>query len=74
MGRTLAELRETLTADELLLWQARNRESPIGLERQDFHAAQVAAAAGGGKIADLLPRWGEAGDDPDAALDQFMGG
>lgn len=75
MGRTLRELRETMTADELLVWQARNRESPIGLEREDFHAAQVAAASGGGKIADLMPRWGEGGgDDPDGLLDQFMDG
>lgn len=75
MGRTLRELRDTMTAEELLIWQARNIESPIGQDREDFHAAQVAAAVGGGKIADLMPRWGEAGDDdPDAALDRFMGG
>lgn len=75
MGRTLRELREEMGADELLLWQARNRESPIGLEREDFHAAQVSAATGGGKVVDYLPRWGEGGDeDPDAVLDRFMGG
>lgn len=60
-------------ADELLLWQARNRESPIGMDREDFHAAQIAAATGGGKISDLLPRWGEAGEDVDP-LDRLMGG
>lgn len=60
---------------ELALWMARDRESPIGMEREDFHAAQVAAALGGGKPADLMPRWGEAGsDDPDVALDRLMGG
>lgn len=75
MGRTLRELRDTMDAEELLIWQARNRESPIGQDREDFHAAQVAAAMGGGKIVDLMPRWGEAGDDdPDRALDRFMGG
>lgn len=75
MGRTLRELRETMDAEELNVWLARNRESPIGMDRGDFHAAQIAAAVGGGKIGDHLPRWGEpAGDDPDAALDRFMGG
>ncbi|MEN4951916.1 DUF4035 domain-containing protein [Stenotrophomonas sp. TWI819] len=75
MGRTLRELRETMEPDELAIWLARNRESPIGMDREDFHAAQVAAAMGGGKIGDLMPRWGEAaGDDPDSAMDRLMGG
>ena len=75
MGRTLRELRETMEPAELVLWMARDRESPIGMERDDFHAAQVAAAVGGGKVADLMPRWGEAsGDGPDAALNDLMGG
>lgn len=75
MGRTLRELRETMDPAELAIWIARNRESPIGMDREDFHAAQVAASVGGGKVIDLMPRWGEAvGDDPDAALDRFMGG
>lgn len=73
MGRTLRELREEMTADELLIWQARNRESPIGLDREDFHAAQVASAIGGGKIADLLPRWGQDASDGDP-MDNLMGG
>lgn len=75
MGRTLRELRETMDPVELAIWIARNRESPIGMDREDFHAAQVAASVGGGKVIDLMPRWGEAaGDDPDAALDRLMGG
>lgn len=75
MGRTLRELRETMDPAELAIWIARNRESPIGLDREDFHAAQVAAAVGGGKVIDLMPRWGEAvRDDPEAALDRLMGG
>jgi len=75
MGRTLKELRETMEPAELVLWMARNRESPIGFDREDFHAAQVASAMGGGKISDLMPRWGEAsGDDPDTALNSLMGG
>lgn len=61
--------------DELTLWMARDRESPLGMERQDFHAAQVAAAVGGGKIVDLMPKWGRGGgDEPDAALNDLMGG
>ena len=75
MGRTLRELRESMSAEELNIWLARNRESPLGLERGDFHAAQIAAAVGGGKVVDYLPRWGEGGEeDPDAILDRFMGG
>lgn len=75
MGRTLRELREGMDPEELAIWIARNRESPIGMDREDFHAAQVAAAMGGGKVADLMPRWGEAsGDDPDRAMDLLMGG
>lgn len=73
MGRTLRELRETMTADELLVWQARNRESPIGMDREDFHAAQIASAMGGGKIVDRMPRWGEVSEEGDAALDALMG-
>ena len=41
--------------DELTLWMARDRESPLGMARHDFHAAQIAAAVGGGKILDLMP-------------------
>lgn len=64
-----------MSADELAVWMARSIESPIGLERGDFHAAQVASAMGGGKIVDLMPRWGEAGgDDPEAAMDRLMSG
>jgi len=75
MGRTLKELRETMEPAELVLWMARNRESPIGFDREDFHAAQVAAAVSGGKIDELMPKWGQSvGDEPDAALDMLMGG
>jgi hypothetical protein len=76
MARTIQELRESMSAEELLIWQARNRESPIGDERADFHAAQIAASMGGGKIADHMPRWGDASnpDDPDAPLNALMGG
>ena len=62
-----------MTADELLIWQARNRESPIGLERHDFPAPQVSSAIGRGKISDLLPRWGQDASDGDA-IDNLMGG
>jgi len=75
LGRTIREIRETMDPAELAIWMARDLESPLGAERQDFHAAQIAASMGGGKIIDLMPRWGEsAGDDADAALDRLMGG
>lgn len=60
---------------ELAIWMARDRESPIGMTREDFHAAQVAAAVGGGKISDHMQQWGAAAsDDPDAPINDLMGG
>lgn len=80
MGKTLRQLRDEMSADELALWMARNIQSPVGRERDDFHAAQVSAAvmaSQGGKasVSDYMPRWGEAsGDGEDTALDALMGG
>jgi hypothetical protein len=64
LGRTLHELRSTLTASELKMWIAYDRMSPIGDWRGDVQAAQISAAAfnaQGGKanMADLLLKWGE---------------
>ncbi|MCD9005232.1 DUF4035 domain-containing protein [Luteimonas sp. XNQY3] len=60
---------------ELAVWIARSRESPIGMDREDFHAAQVVSAVSGGTIANALPNWGRASsDDPDAPINELMGG
>jgi hypothetical protein len=45
LGRTLHELRSTLTASELKMWIAYDRVSPIGDWRGDVQAAQISAAA-----------------------------
>lgn len=62
LGMTLQELRERMSAEELLLWMAYNRDSPIGDVRGDIQASIVAAAAfqaQGAKVCaiDLMPVW-----------------
>ncbi|MHA0915361.1 phage tail assembly protein T [Kosakonia cowanii] len=63
LGRTLHELRQTLTASELKMWIAFDRVSPIGDWRGDVQAAQIAVAtlnAQGGKygIEDVILKFG----------------
>lgn len=63
LGRTLAELRATMSAAEFGLWQAFDAESPITDDRNDFLAAMVASAAFQAqgakvKLSDMLPNWG----------------
>ena len=62
LGMTLHDLRERMSAEELLLWMAYDRESPIGDIRGDIQASIVAAAtlqAQGAKVttSDLMPKW-----------------
>lgn len=40
MGRTLSELRQSMTASELLMWIEFDRQSPVGDIRGDIQAAQ----------------------------------
>lgn len=63
LGKTLGEL-DAMPAEELFLWRAYDRISPIGDIRGDVQAAMTAAAvfqAAGAKVsaADLLPQWGK---------------
>lgn len=44
LGRTLGELKQTMSVSELRLWAAFNKISPIGDERGDYQSAQVSAA------------------------------
>lgn len=44
LGKTLAELEQSLTAREYYQWIAFDKLSPIGDERSDIHAAQVASS------------------------------
>lgn len=64
LGRTLHELRQTITASELKMWIEFDRISPIGDWRTDAQAAQIAVAtlnSQGGKfnIPDVMLKWGE---------------
>ncbi|BBE80207.1 phage tail assembly protein T [Phytobacter sp. MRY16-398] len=79
LGRTLHELRSTLTASELKMWIAYDRVSPIGDWRGDVQAAQVSAAvfnAQGGKVnlPDLVLKWGceEEGAEEATELEKWM--
>lgn len=64
LGRTIGELFDTLDAKEMAMWEVYYSCFPIGPERGDYQAAQVAsmlATKGDGEpvpIADLLPDWG----------------
>lgn len=62
LGMTLQDLKESMSAEELFLWQAYNEESPLSDARGDIQAAIVAAStlqAQGAKVTpmDLLPKW-----------------
>lgn len=59
---TLQDLKESMSAEELFLWQAYNEDSPLSDARGDIQAAIVAAStlqAQGAKVTpmDLLPQW-----------------
>ncbi|WP_425306381.1 phage tail assembly protein T [Burkholderia perseverans] len=70
LGRTPGELERTLTAREFVELQAYDEGSPIDDRRADFHAAMIASAvyraAGAARatVADCMPTWGFAEDQP----------
>ncbi|MGV8925008.1 MAG: phage tail assembly protein T [Ewingella sp.] len=80
MGRTVHELRQTITASELKMWIAYDRLSPIGDWRGDVRAAQVATAtinSQGGKMSlnDVLLKWGQTEEEKEVSeLEEFLGG
>ncbi|WP_333610123.1 DUF4035 domain-containing protein [Pantoea piersonii] len=80
LGRTLHELRNSLTASELKMWIAYDRFSPIGDWRGDIQAAQISAAilnSQGGKatISELQLKWGEKDEEAEiSGLEEWMGG
>lgn len=62
LGMTLQDLRERMSAEELLLWMAYDQGSPISDSRGDILAAVTAASAfqaQGAKVSalDLIPKW-----------------
>ena len=78
LGRTVHELRQTLTASEMKMWIAYDRLSPIGDWRGDVQAAQVATAAinaQGGKLGinDVLLKWGQSAEEGEISeLEEWM--
>lgn len=69
LGMTLQELRDRMSAEELLLWMAYNRDSPLSDVRGDIQASIIAASvfqAQGAKVSalDLLPKWKSEADTP----------
>lgn len=80
LGRTVNELRTSLTASELKMWIAYDRLSPIGDWRGDVQAAQVSTAilnAQGGKatIDEMLLQWGKAEDEEEiSGFEEWMSG
>ncbi|KVJ92014.1 phage tail assembly protein T [Enterobacter asburiae] len=76
MGRTLSELRQNMTASELLMWIEFDRQSPVGDIRGDIQAAQLVSAIYGAQgvkvpLDDAILRWG--GDEQSAPKDPFAG-
>ncbi|MEI2264238.1 phage tail assembly protein T [Erwinia sp. CGal63] len=64
LGRTLHELKETLTASELRMWIEYDRVNPISDRRGDIQSAQVVTAvlnSQGAKVKmeDVLLQWRE---------------
>lgn len=82
LGRTLSELRQTMTTSELLMWAEYDRISPIGDIRGDIRNAQVVSAIFGAQgvkvpIADAMLSWeaevqSEDAADPFAGLEEFL--
>lgn len=62
LGRTLDELKQTLTASELRMWIEFDRLNPISDRRGDIQSAQISAAvlnSQGAKVSmdDVLLQW-----------------
>ncbi|WP_312838429.1 phage tail assembly protein T [Pantoea piersonii] len=79
LGRTLHEIRETLTASELKMWIAYDRLSPIGDWRGDIQAAQISTAvinAQGGKatIGEMMLQWSKQEEEEVSGFEEWMSG
>ncbi|PRD12583.1 phage tail assembly protein T [Pantoea coffeiphila] len=83
MGRTLGELRQSMTASELMMWAEYDRLSPIGDVRSDILSAQLVSAVYGAQgakvsIEEAQLQWSgdPSGDnqinDPFAGLEAFF--
>lgn len=77
LGKTLGELKQSISMSELRLWAAYDRISPIGDVRGDFHAAQITAAVYNAQrdpksqpvdFNDMVIKWGASGEGPEESL------
>lgn len=78
MGRTLGELRQTMTVGEFRMWAEYDRISPIADIRGDILNAQLVSAmygAQGGKVTieDAQIQWSAEGDEASDSGDPFSG-
>ncbi|MCG1032002.1 DUF4035 domain-containing protein [Leclercia adecarboxylata] len=78
LGRTLDELKQTLTARELRMWIEFDRINPISDRRGDIQAAQISAAvlnSQGAKVSmdDVVLQWNAPEqEDSSAGLEGFF--
>ena len=78
LGRTLHELKQTLTARELRMWIEFDRINPISDRRGDIQAAQISAAvlnSQGAKLSmdDVILQWNTPEhEDSSAGLESFF--
>ncbi|QDL33976.1 phage tail assembly protein T [Serratia liquefaciens] len=77
LGKTLGELKQSISMSELRLWAAYDRISPIGDVRGDIHAAQITAAIYNAQrdpksqpvdLNDMVIQWGARDDGPEENL------
>ncbi|EIZ2213046.1 DUF4035 domain-containing protein [Cronobacter sakazakii] len=80
LGRTLHELKQTMTASELRMWIEFDRQNPISDRRGDIQAAQISAAvlnSQGAKVSidDVILQWNAPEqEESSAGLEGFFAG
>ncbi|ELY2708344.1 DUF4035 domain-containing protein [Cronobacter sakazakii] len=80
LGRTLDELKQTLTSRELRMWIEFDRINPISDRRGDIQAAQISAAvlnSQGAKVSmdDVILQWNAPEqEESSAGLEGFFAG
>ncbi|MDE9447832.1 phage tail assembly protein T [Xenorhabdus bovienii] len=77
LGKTLSELQGGLSASELMLWLAYDRENPLSDRRGDIQAAQIASAvyqSQGAKVSltDALLQWGNPDEESADDFENFF--
>ncbi|HCB2065795.1 MULTISPECIES: phage tail assembly protein T [Klebsiella pneumoniae complex] len=78
MGRTLGELRQTMTVGEFRMWAEYDRISPIGDVRGDILNAQLVSAVYGSQcvkvtLEDAQLKWSTEEDEISDSSDPFAG-